>query len=117
MPLPSSPDPLPPQAMTVPSLSSARLCTPPPETAVTPLNPLTLSGLVLHGSKEQVSGPLSLSMPSCPSSFAPQALTVPSLSSASAWLIPADTDLTPLPSPLTVTGTVLFVVLPLPSSP
>jgi predicted RNase H-like HicB family nuclease len=94
-PLPSCPSALAPQAMTVPSLSSARLSSLPADTALTPLRPLTGTGTWLASVPP---------LPSCPSALAPQAMTVPSLSSARLSSLPADTALTPL-RPLTGTGT------------
>jgi len=57
-----------PQAQTVPSLFSARLCSPPPAIAVTPLSPLTCTGVLLL---------VNVPLPNCPEPFNPQAQTVP----------------------------------------
>src|SRR2546425_952317 len=86
-PLPSCPSKLAPQAMTLPSLSSARLSRLPADTALTPLRPLTGTGTWLASVPP---------LPSCPSLLPPQAMTLPSLSSARLWSRPADTALTPL---------------------
>src|SRR6266446_3846546 len=68
VPLPNCPRALFPQAQTVPSLFSARLCSAPPAIAVTPLSPLTCAGVLLL---------VNVPLPNCPEPFNPQAQTVP----------------------------------------
>src|SRR2546423_253552 len=89
--------------------TAAKLCLAPAETAETPLRPLTGTGT---GTSLASVPPL----PSCPSKLAPQARTVPSLSSARLSSLPTGSALTPLP-PLTGTGTGLGLVAALPSCP
>src|SRR2546422_9913419 len=103
VPLPSSPSPLLPHALTVPSLSRARLWIPPAETAVTPLSPLTATGVVLQENSPHFSGPLLVPLPSCPERLAPQAMTAPSLTGAALRTPPTDNAATP-PNPLPPTG-------------
>src|SRR6516225_6545417 len=69
-PSPSWPSPFPPQAQTVPSLFSARLCSPPAATAITPFRFCTCTG---------VSRSLMVPSPSWPLPFQPQAQTVRSV--------------------------------------
>ena len=66
-----------------------RLWKPPAETAVTPVRPLTAVGTSLPAE-------LLVPLPSCPSSFSPQAMTVPALSRARVSSSPAETAVTPL---------------------
>src|SRR6266516_989498 len=117
-PLPSWPFCPAPQAMTLPSLSRARLYAEPSEIAATSLSPLTSTGTEL----------LSLApLPSCPFLPPPQAMTLPFLSRArlSSW--PAAIAVTSLrcepghgsgAGAQTATGTsLLFSVLPSPRLP
>src|SRR2546425_1181631 len=75
--------------------------------AVTPLSPLTCTGLALQGrDASHVSGPVVVPSPSCPELLAPQAMTVPLRSNARLWTSPAETAATPLRPP---TGTGVLV--------
>src|SRR5438093_2885649 len=79
VPLPNWPEVFHPQAQTVPSLFSARLCAWPPSIAVTPLSPLTSTGVLL---------PVNVPLPNCPTDLCPQALYVPSHLRARLVIIP-----------------------------
>src|ERR1039458_761761 len=110
--LPSGPLP---QAQTLPLLVNARLWSSPAAMATTwPLKPttsLTGTGTLL---------PVVLPLPSSPAELSPHAQTFPSEVNARLWLEPAAMATTwplkPMTS-LTGTGTLLSVVLPLPSPP
>jgi hypothetical protein len=69
-PMPSWPKPLYPQAITVPSESSAKLCALPAAIAIALARPLTGAGAFLRVCV--------VPSPSCPSSLLPQDITVPS---------------------------------------
>src|SRR3989442_8508323 len=114
VPLPNCPAKLYPQAQTVPSLFSARLRKLPLAMAVTPLRypaptaPSTWTGVLLL---------VNVPLPNCPKKLSPQAQTVPSLCSARVLLSLAPAiAVTPL-SPLTCTGVLLLVNVPLPNCP
>ena len=115
--LPSSPALLYPQAATVPSEHRARLWSPPAATETTVLPASTPLDVTRTGTLLLVV----LLLPSCPNPFHPQAATVPSEHRARLWPLPAATEITVLPArtPLCVTntGTLLQIVLLLPSSP
>ena len=102
---PASPSSASPQAQTVPSLLSARACTPPADMATTLVSPATRTGLVLI-----VVDPF----PSWPAKLDPQVQTVPSLFNATLKPSPAAIALTPV-TPVTWTGTELPVGVPSPS--
>src|SRR5579885_1593940 len=108
VPSPSWPESFIPQAHTVPSFFTARLCATPAASAVTPtMPPLTWTGV------ERL---VVVPSPSCPSSLAPQAQTVPSFFRARPWPVPATIAATSV-RPLTWTGLVRLVVVPSPSWP
>src|SRR5207253_1945531 len=75
IPLPTCPCRSSPHAITVPPLSSARLCLPPAATAVTPLRPLPPTGALLA---------TIVPLPSCPSALFPHAATPAGVSTAPA---------------------------------
>ena len=109
LPLPSCPVSLVPQHLTAPPLVRAQLCTIPALMDVTPLpSPVTSTGIRL---------PVVLPLPSCLYPLLPQHLTAPLGVRAQLCNDPALMAVTPLPSPVTSTGTELSVVLPLPSCP
>ena len=58
-----------------------------------------------------------VSSPSCPEELLPQHLTAPDSVRAQVWSVPALIAFTPLPRPLTSTGTELFVLVSSPSCP
>src|ERR1017187_5573410 len=128
VPSPSSPYSFSPQAMTVPSSSSARLCDEPAAIALTPLSPATRTGVVLQAvegrsKKSQNSGPLLVPLPSWPKEFSPHDMTVPSSNTARLVSPPAAAALTPL-NPLAATGVSLqkgeglpTLLAPLPGCP
>src|SRR5467141_1843405 len=109
VPLPNCPLLFHPHAQTVPSVFSARLCSSPPAIAVTPVIPLVCTGVLLV---------VFVPLPNCPYRLYPQAQTVPSLFSARLWFATelAAMAVTPL-SPLTCTGVLLVVFVPLPNCP
>ncbi len=90
-PLPSSPDLLLPQAMTVPFSSNAKLWLWPAAMAVTLLSPLTATGVLLQGvalpRNTHISGPVIVPTPNCPVSLPPHAATP--LEVAEAGAVPA----------------------------
>src|ERR1017187_1291152 len=116
LPSPSCPYLLKPQAITVRLLSKAKSWSRPVEIAVTPLSPLTATGVLLQGPVPQVSGPPSMPSPSCPNASHPQDMTVLSFIKARLFSLPSETAATSV-SPVTTTGTLLAVVVPLPSGP
>src|SRR5258707_13981102 len=111
VPLPNCPLLFHPQAQTVPSLFSARLCKPPPARAVTPVRkptpagPSTCTGVLLL---------VTVPLPNSPSLLTPQAQTVLSPLSARLCENPTARAVTPL-SALTCTGVLLLVNVPLPN--
>src|SRR6267143_90724 len=113
VPLPNCPLLFKPQAQTVPSLFSARLCQYPPAMAVTPLSPPTCTGVLLA---------VFVPLPNRPSTLRPQAQTVPSLFSARLCKPPPAMAVAPVRKPTpagpsTCTGVLLLVTVPLPNSP
>src|SRR5580700_5875010 len=108
VPLPSSPKRLAPQHCTPPALVSAQVAESATAICTTPLSPVTGTGVVL---------PLVEPLPSWPWLFEPQQSTVPFLSSAQVCSNPAAIWARLSGRPDTATGTLLLVVVPLPSSP
>src|SRR6266704_3165899 len=109
VPLPSWPDPLTPQAHTVPSDRRARLDMTPAATWVIPVRPVTWPGTTWMAV---------LASPSWPYRLAPQAQTVPSDRTARLWSYPAATCTTSWPAPMSADrGLLLPVVSPSPSWP
>ncbi len=103
-----------PQHSTPPVVVTAQAKDWPADTAVTPVvNPVTEAGT----GTDVADDPGSIWMPTFPERFAPQHSTPPVVVTAQAKDPPADTAVTPLVSPATGTGTVLFVVESLPSWP
>src|SRR4051794_26710499 len=121
VPLPSWPELFRPQAQTVPSVLSARLCAKPAATAVAWLRPLTCTGTLVLAALPDAP------LPSSPRVLSPQPQAVPSDRTARAWMVPAAIAVTPLrvpvpPGPTTCTGVAWLVqvapsVQPLPSWP
>src|ERR1035441_161927 len=120
VPSPSCHQPSYPQALTVPSPSSAKLWISPDAMAVTPLSPVTGRGVVEQGCGSlfvlHSSGPLKPPSPNWPHSLSPQASTVPFSNRARLQKSPADVAVTPV-SPLTATGARRCSTVPSPSSP
>src|SRR3990170_3387966 len=109
VPFPSWPPPLLPQHLTPPPLVRAQVWLEPAAIAATPLaRPQTSTGTPLA-----VAEPF----PSSPWEFQPQPLPPPPIVSAHVWQLPAVIALTPLARPETSTGTLLSIVVPLPSWP
>src|SRR2546428_547437 len=102
------------QAHTVPSLLQARLWYPPPALAITPFRPLTCPGVLLQ--LAPVVGSQVVPLPSWSPRLSPQAHTVPSFLRARLWYPPPAMAVTPF-RPLTSTGVVLGIVVPLPNWP
>ena len=108
-PFPSWPSPFLPQHFTPPPVVTAQVWLPPAETDWTPLaSPNTSTGNVL--------GVVEL-FPSWPFELLPQHFAAPPVVSAQVWFAPAEMAWTPLLSPLTSTGKLLFVVELIPSWP
>src|SRR3972149_744339 len=108
-PLPSRPEPLWPQHFTPPPPVSAQVWKLPAAIALIPLaRPETSTGTPVL---------VVVPFPSSPSEFQPQHLTPPPIVSAHVCQLPAVIALTPLARPETSTGTLLSVVVPLPSWP
>src|SRR6266704_3341704 len=108
VPLPTWPVSLRPQAHTVPSDRRARLWLAPADTWMTPVSPVTRTGVYRS---------VSLPSPSSPRPLPPQAQTVPSGVRARVWLYPAEICATVLGSPVMSPYSVRPVVVPLPSTP
>ena len=95
---PSCPESFKPQVHTVPSDFTARLCSQPAAMATTSLRPLTCTGTRLHGTVLDIQSVqvAVVVAPNCPSTFMPQAYTVPSPLRARLWFFPAATATTPV---------------------
>src|SRR5437764_2914684 len=101
-----------PQAQPVPSDLAAKPWLPCIPIAVTPVSPLTCTGVGLQGPPVNIALELQVVValtPNRPPSFAPQARTVPSLLSARLLYPSAAMAVTPV-RPLAWTGELLFLV-------
>src|SRR5205823_5305990 len=109
VPSPNCPKMLSPQATTVPSFLSARLCWTPAETAITvpAVRPLTGTGVVRR---------VWVPSPNWPKLLSPQATTEPSAFNARLWAPPAATAATPV-RPVTRTGVERPTSVPFPNWP
>src|SRR5665213_3363998 len=82
VPSPRAPSLLSPQHLTPPPVVRAHAKSAPAEMATTPLNPLTVTGVVLHGQPPQSCGPVVVPSPSSPQLLLPQHCTLPAVVSA-----------------------------------
>src|SRR5262245_10355758 len=99
VPIPSAPDPLPPQHQSVPSLLRAQVCTPPALISATPV-PSAVFRTAVGMCILEVAVPT----PSCPLPLPPQHQTLPSLLRAHVWRYPVLTSATSEPRQTTGPG-------------